>query len=107
MKATDEYREDMDILGPYINENCIINPMAKVESRKLYDDYKKWCYQNDELELKNRSFYRQLVTRGFKKKRGTANKIFFYGIGLKKEQSYLSNSFSNSDKVTGINRKKL
>lgn len=107
MKATDEYREDMDILGPYINENCIINPMAKVESRVLYDDYKKWCYQNDELELKNRSFYRQLVTRGFKKERGTANKIFFYGIGLKKEQSYLSNSFSNSDKVTGINRKKL
>lgn len=107
MKATDEYREDMDILGPYINENCIINPMAKVESRLLYDDYKKWCYQNDELELKNRSFYRQLVTRGFKKERGTANKIFFYGIGLKKEQSYLSNSFSNSDKVTGINRKKL
>jgi putative DNA primase/helicase len=107
MKATNEYRQDMDILGPYLDENIIIHPSAKVESKKLYENYKRWCYENDEMELKNRTFYRQLVTRGYKKERTTGNKIVFVGIGLKKEQSYLSNSFSNSDKVTSISRKKL
>ncbi|WP_144528758.1 phage/plasmid primase, P4 family [Peribacillus simplex] len=109
-QATNEYREDMDILGPYFEENLVIHPSAKVEAKKLYEHYKKWCYSNDEMELKNRTFYRQMETRGYKKKRGTANKFFFHGIGLQNEQSYLmfdKDSKSNSEKVTSINRKKL
>lgn len=109
-QATSEYREDMDILGPFFEEVCVIHPSAKIEAKRIYESYKKWCYSNDELELKNRPFYRQLETRGFKKKRGTANKFYFHGIGLVSEQSYLKlndDSKSNSDKVTSINRKKL
>jgi putative DNA primase/helicase len=109
-QSTNEYREDMDILGPYFEENCVINEKAKVEAKRLYEDYKKWCYSNDEMELKNRQFYRQLETRGFKKQRGTANKFFFFGIGLNEEQSYLKledDSKSNLSKVTNIQRKKL
>lgn len=106
VEATAEYRQDMDILGPYFEENIIVNPLAKAESKKLYENYKKWCWENDEIELKNRSFFRQLITRGFKKERGTANKVFFIGMGLREEQSYFSN-FSNSEKIAEINRKKL
>lgn len=109
-QATRDYREDMDILGPYFEENCVIHTKAKVEAKRLYENYKKWCYANDEMELKNRPFYRQLETRGYKKKRGTANKFFFHGIGLVNEQSYLildANSKSNSEKVSNSNRKRL
>lgn len=110
VEATETYRQDMDILGPYFEENCIIHVNANTEAKKLYEDYKRWCYENDEMELKNRQFYRQLETRGYKKFRGVANKVFFDGIGLKSEKSYLKNdsvTFSNSDNVTRINRKRL
>ncbi|TDO12997.1 putative DNA primase/helicase [Bacillus subtilis] len=118
-KATEGYREDMDILGPYISERCVVHPSAKIEAKELYKDYKNWCYENDEIELKNRAFYRQIEIRGFKKENGAKNKVFFYGIGLNKYQSHLnfservnegvneSNANSDSKKVTSINRKKL
>ena len=107
--ATAEYREDMDILAPFIDENCTVNPSVKIEAKLLYENYTKWCFQNNELDLKNRAFYRQLEIRGFKKEKGTANKNFILGITLNKLAG--SNLFSteNEDKnnVTPINRKKL
>ncbi|HDR7391248.1 TPA: DNA primase [Bacillus toyonensis] len=107
--ATAEYREDMDILAPFIEENCTVNSSVRIEAKSLYENYTKWCYQNNELELKNRAFYRQLEIRGFKKEKGTGNKNFILGITLNKLAG--SNLFSteNEDKnnVTPINRKKL
>ncbi|MGE6344107.1 phage/plasmid primase, P4 family [Bacillus mycoides] len=107
--ATAEYREDMDILAPFIDENCTVNSSVRIEAKSMYENYTKWCYQNNELELKNRAFYRQLEVRGFKKEKGTGNKNFILGITLNKLAS--SNLFSteNEDKnnVTPINRKKL
>lgn len=108
-QATEGYREDMDILGPYLAENCTIHPLAKVEAKKIYSDYAKWCFENGEIEMKNRAFYRQLETRGYKKIRGTANKNYFLGIGLVKE-TYLADqkvTKSNFLTVTDINRKML
>ncbi|ALV02210.1 DNA primase [Bacillus siamensis] len=119
-KATEGYREDMDILGPYMEERCILHPTTKVEAKELYKDYKDWCFENDEIELKNRAFYRQLEIRGFKKYRGNYNKNYFDGIGLIKENRDLykqlnlfkhdqnkSDLKSNKNNVTSIQRKKL
>lgn len=107
--ATAEYREDMDILAPFIDENCTVNSSVRIEAKSLYENYTKWCYQNNELELKNRAFYRQLEVRGFKKEKGTGNKNFILGITLNKLAG--SNLFSteneDENKVTPINRKKL
>lgn len=109
--ATEEYRQDMDILGPFIDENCIVDPAAKVAAKTIYENYTNWCYKNNEMELKNRVFYRQLEIRGFKKENGAKNKVFFYGITLNEFAG--SNLFSSanqkeeSEKVTPINRKKL
>ncbi|EEM02023.1 hypothetical protein bmyco0002_56420 [Bacillus pseudomycoides] len=107
--ATAEYREDMDILAPFIDENCTVNSSVRIEAKSLYENYTKWCYQNNELELKNRAFYRQLEVRGFKKEKGTGNKNFILGITLNKLAG--SNLFSTKDEdknnVTPINRKKL
>ncbi|MEX3713623.1 phage/plasmid primase, P4 family [Cytobacillus horneckiae] len=117
-QATSDYREDMDILGPYFDENCTVHPNAKIEAKSLYENYTKWCYQNSEMELKNRAFYRQLEVRGFKKSKGAKNKTFFHGITLNQfaganlfqEQEIGAGDdekFSNPEKVTNINRKRL
>ncbi|PEM04763.1 DNA primase [Bacillus cereus] len=107
--ATAEYREDMDILAPFIDENCTVNSSVRIEAKSMYENYTKWCYQNNELELKNRAFYRQLEVRGFKKEKGTGNKNFILGITLNKLAG--SNLFSTENEVknnvTPINRKKL
>lgn len=121
-KATEGYREDMDILGPFLAERCVIHPTAKIEAKEIYKEYKDWCYENDDVELKNRAFYRQLEIRGFKKGKGAKNKTFIHGMTL---IQYAGGSFlqsddgrvtervteftskSNPNKVTSINRKKL
>ncbi|MGN4562264.1 phage/plasmid primase, P4 family [Bacillus cereus group sp. MYBK5-2] len=108
--ATAEYREDMDILGPFIDENCIVYSTARVEAKLLYENYTKWCYQNNEMDLKNRAFYRQLEVRGFKKEKGSKNKTFIHGITLNEFAG--ANLFFNDEKegssnITPINRKKV
>ncbi|PAD46682.1 phage/plasmid primase, P4 family [Shouchella clausii] len=100
-KATQEYREDMDILGPFIAEKCVVDVSAKVEAKELYADYKDYCISNGEFELKNRAFYRMLESRGFKKARGTDNKNFFYGIGLLRQNPELRTSKSNLKVIHG------
>jgi putative DNA primase/helicase len=120
-QATESYRDEMDILGPYLSERCIINPLAKVEAKNIFDDYKKWCFENGEIELKNRAFYRQLETRGYKKANGAKNKVYFFGVGLIGNPGFAEgygvnewvNEINQKDElinpniVTPINRKKL
>ncbi|TYS14299.1 DNA primase [Rossellomorea vietnamensis] len=106
-EATDSYRQDMDILGPFIDENCTLHPEAKIEAKTLYENYTKWCYQNSELELKNRVFYRQLEVRGFKKENGAKNRVYFHGITLNQYGTNLFSKGEEEEKVTPISRKKL
>lgn len=108
--ATAEYREDMDILGPFIDENCAVYSTARVEAKLLYENYTKWCYQNNEMDLKNRAFYRQLEIRGFKKEKGSKNKTFIHGMTLNEFAG--ASLFSGEEKeernnITPINRKKV
>lgn len=85
--ATGQYKEDMDILAPFLNEACYIdepkNEAIKIEAKELYNVYDNWCYKSGERTLGNRTFYRMLETKGFGKTKGTGNKTFLTGITLK------------------------
>lgn len=85
--ATGQYKEDMDILAPFLNEACYIdepkNESIKIEAKELYNVYDNWCYKSGERTLGNRTFYRMLETKGFGKTKGTGNKTFLTGITLK------------------------
>jgi len=101
-QATQGYREDMDILGPFINEKCTTNPLAKVEAKMLYDEYKRWCYGSGDYELTNRQFYRAMESRGYKKENGAKNKVFFKEIGIIGNPGF--NSDNKDEKgLTGVN----
>ncbi|WZX99591.1 phage/plasmid primase, P4 family [Bacillus sp. FSL W7-1360] len=86
-QSTRFYREEMDILAPFLDEICIKHTEAKVEAKVLYSQYKDWCFKNDEdLQVtSSRNFYRMMEERGFKKDRGAKNKMFIFGTGLKKD----------------------
>jgi putative DNA primase/helicase len=81
-EATDEYRAEMDRVGAFISECCIVEPSATVGVGELYEAYKEWCRSSDEEELKESKFGRELRKRGFESKR-TGDKRFRKGLRLK------------------------
>lgn len=89
-KATGDYKEDMDILGPFLFERCYKNESQKIEAKELYKVYSDWCYQNGEHALPNRKFYRTLEAQGFKRERGAGNKFFVHGVTLTERKSSFS-----------------
>lgn len=84
-KATGLYKQDMDILDPFLIECCYTdkeNEQVKIEAKDLYNAYNNFCFRTGERTLGNRSFYRMLETKGFFKERGAKNKLYVYGITL-------------------------
>jgi putative DNA primase/helicase len=101
--ATDEYKEEMDLLSNFLDEHCVIMPAAKVSVNEIHKVYMKWADENGEYPMKLRAFSSRLQMRGFSKRKSTGNKTFFFGIGLMSDykdqlpKSYLvtqSDSFS-------------
>lgn len=103
MKATSDYKEDMDILGPFLYE-CCFAPMieeVKIEAKELYEVYQNWCYRTGEFALKNRAFYRAMETKGFKKEKGAKNKTFIHGVTLKdREVTFTQQKLLENDEKT-------
>jgi putative DNA primase/helicase len=98
MKATNDYKEDMDILGPFLYERCYIGVNQKISAKEIYEVYSNWCFQNGEFALKNRAFYRALETKGFKKERGAGNKFFILGVTLQERKvSHIQEKLTNLD----------
>lgn len=85
-EATGKYKDDMDILAPFLDEICYVeereNASIMIEAKELYNVYERWCFNSGERSLGNRSFYRMLETKGFGKTKGTGNKTFLTGITL-------------------------
>ncbi len=67
-KATEGYREDMDILGPYISERCVVHPSAKIEAKELYKDYKTGAMKMMRLNSKIVLFIDKLKFEGLRRK---------------------------------------
>lgn len=106
MKATGDYKEEMDILGPFLFERCYIAENQKISAKELYEVYSNWCFQNGEFALKNRAFYRALETKGLKKERGAGNKFFIHGVTLQERKvSHYQTKLLDSDENQPENQK--
>ncbi|MCQ6529862.1 phage/plasmid primase, P4 family [Bacillus mycoides] len=112
MKATGDYKEEMDILGPFMFECCFKKEDYQIEAKELYEVYANWCFRNGEHQLKNRAFYRILESQGFKRERGNGNKYYIKGVTLTdrkntfKQEKLLEND-GNDEKVTKSNTFKI
>ncbi|MEH7150554.1 DNA primase [Bacillus thuringiensis] len=98
--ATDKYKEEMDIIEPFIIDMCFLNPLAKIEAKELYTVYSRWCEDEGEIALKNRTFYRLLENKNVYKKRGAKNKNYLNGIGLQKEEGSVTSDNPENHSVT-------
>lgn len=103
--ATDEYKEEMDLLSNFLDECCVVMPVAKVAVNDIHKEYMKWAEENGEYPMKQRAFSNRLQMKGFSKRKSTGNRTFFFGIGLMNDyKDKLPNSYlvTQSDSFSSI-----
>lgn len=78
--AVKEYRDEMDILGSFIEECCEVGNGKLANASQLYKAYKAWAEAGGEFYITQTQFGRKMRERGFEKdKQGT---ILYRGIGI-------------------------
>ena len=79
--ATNDYRNEMDEIGIFLTDCCILSPNARTNPTNLYDAYKKWCEDTGETVLSQRAFGTRLTERGLKPKQSGGQR-YRSGVGL-------------------------
>ena len=67
MEATEEYFEDEDAVGRWLEERCLIDPNAKAPVSDLFADWKQWAERAGEFVGSIKRFSEQLINREFEK----------------------------------------
>jgi putative DNA primase/helicase len=88
LHATNSYRQEMDVLSDFIDECCIVNPIARAPAGDLYKAYSEWAERNGEYVLTRRQLSSQLSERGFVNDKGTHGWYFWKGLGLRAKEIY-------------------
>jgi putative DNA primase/helicase len=64
--ATEEYFRAEDAMLTWLDERCIVSPMAgTTKSSELYQDFKEWAEKAGEYCGSQKRFSQELVDRGF------------------------------------------
>lgn len=74
--ASDEYREEQDVIGAFFDECCILDQPEDVHvlMSTLYPAYQEWCKQSGEGALSKKHFGDRLTEKGYPPERGPRNK---------------------------------
>ena len=92
--ATNEYREESDVIGGFIEERCLAGSEYKVSSSAILKAVQLWAKDNGLRSVKRNEFIDYMKKRGFTKNRLTGSsekgKIYWFGIGLKSEDGEVS-----------------
>lgn len=64
-RATAAYRGEMDALGEFLAEHCVVAPQATVSAADLYDVYLDWTKKAGEKAMSKRDLGLHLADRGF------------------------------------------
>jgi len=81
LKAIDEYRGEMDVIGIFLQEQCRVDFDLQVKIKDLYKSYSDWCEENKERAVNERSFSTRLKEMGYEQKR-TSEARYWAGLGL-------------------------
>jgi putative DNA primase/helicase len=78
--ANKDYRASMDVIGRFIDDCCLVDPMVRIKANDLYDAYKRWCEASGEYAVTLTAFGIRMEEQGFAKVRSGG--IWRIGIGL-------------------------
>jgi putative DNA primase/helicase len=79
-----KYKEEMDVVGAFLAECCVLAPGASAPAKGLYETYVEWAKNSGEKwPLTQRAFGMSLTERGFERDKGKGNKGIRRGLGLR------------------------
>jgi putative DNA primase/helicase len=81
--ATQDYQQDMDVVGQWIDDRCIVDSRVVVPTGIAYDDYSRWAQGETGWVLPRLKFRRNLTDRGFRAHKGTAGQRLIRGLQLR------------------------
>ena len=88
--ATLEYRAEEDVIGRFIEDECITGPGCRVRASQLYTSYRKGLEGSGTAAMTQTGFGRAITKRGITKDR--SNGIWYCGIDLRKSSGEESGS---------------
>jgi putative DNA primase/helicase len=80
LEATEQYQQEEDTIGQFINERCILAPGMQIQASIFYQEYKKWCEDNGYKPIWGNTFANRASKRFKKDEQKRAN--FYLGVGL-------------------------
>lgn len=86
--AINQYREDNNWMGQFLDDCCDIGADLTEKSGELYQAYRSYCIRSGEYTRSTSDFYTTLESSGFIKKK-TKKGMIVYGLKLKEEQDFL------------------
>lgn len=86
--ATLEYKKNMDSIGNFLDDMCVVHAEARGGVKEVYEAYKMWCNEMGENPMKNRMFKNRLEEKGFQQKR-TKSARYWDGFGLQSDNPHL------------------
>lgn len=75
-EATEEYRQEQDVLGQFIEDRCAVDRAASVASESLYAVYSAWCESNGSGPVSTTAFGRRMSDRGFERGKFAGKRIW-------------------------------
>ncbi len=95
-QATQDYRYESDVLGTFLEDNCVYEDGHKCELKKFSNSYLDWCSKNKEFPAAktSRQIGALLRSRGINVSAGTGNKRYVNGLYL------TSNDFEDNCQLT-------
>lgn len=84
LSATEDYKEDMDLLGAWITARCILDPNAETKASDLYSSYQDWCRGAGEKPVSMRRLMIRIKDRGHDRVH-RADGRFYRGLSLRSD----------------------
>lgn len=85
-KAIDDYRNQNDWFGNFLDERCEVGNGYRESSSTLYQAYRNYCVDTNEYVRSTADFYTALEGAGFDRIK-VKNKRFIKGVRLKADDS--------------------
>ena len=71
-----QYRNDCDLLGDFLSEKTLSEPIAEIKRNDLYSTYQIWCQQSGLKPVSKRTFSEQLSERGFGQRKSGSDRFY-------------------------------
>ena len=97
--ATDEYRDEMDVIKRWLDETCEYRGDLRTSSSDLYQNFKNYAKDNTEYVMSHTQFGRNLQKKMPRAKKRIGGTVWYYGIGLKPDNRYQVDDRAKYDDV--------